>query len=130
VVGGGRSWLASLRSPASAALVEPLQALIKHRLGISSSSPAWAFNGEDLGRLHQQPTLRSKPAISARCRDNPWDVSRQVAPPLAYPDCHPQDNKKQKEKIYCLKLQGKERKLGLIFCLERKEVIIKIYRHR
>jgi hypothetical protein len=50
-VGGGHAWLALLWSPASAAPVGPLRALIKHRLEALSSSPAWAFGGEDLGRL-------------------------------------------------------------------------------
>jgi hypothetical protein len=44
-VGGGRAWLASLRSPASAAPVGPLQPLIKRWLKVSSSLPAWAFGG-------------------------------------------------------------------------------------
>jgi hypothetical protein len=43
--GGDRSWLASSRSPSSAAPVRLLQALIKHRLGILSSLPTWAFDG-------------------------------------------------------------------------------------
>jgi hypothetical protein len=46
--------------------------------------------------------IRSQPAAGAatssvevgllgRCRGNPWDVSRQVVLPLAYPDSHPHD---------------------------------------
>jgi hypothetical protein len=38
-----------------------------------------------------QPALWSKPASLAGCRGDPWDVSRQVALPLAYPDSHPYD---------------------------------------
>jgi hypothetical protein len=78
-----------LRSPASATPVGPLQALIKRRLGISLSLLAWAFSGEDLGRLLAQSSLRSKPVSSAKCHGDPWDVSRQVALPLAYPDSNP-----------------------------------------
>jgi hypothetical protein len=76
---------------ASAAPVGPLQALIKQRLGVSSSSPARAFDGEDPSRLLAQPALRSKPASATECRGDPWDASRQVAPLLAYPDSHPHD---------------------------------------
>jgi hypothetical protein len=90
-VGGGRAWLASLRSPASAAPVVPLQPLIKRWLKVSSSLPAWAFGGKDLSRLLAQPAPRSEPASSAECRGDPWDVSRQVDLPLAYPDSHPHD---------------------------------------
>jgi hypothetical protein len=78
-VGGGRAWLASLRSPASAAPIRPLQSLIKHRLQALSSSPAWASSGEDHGRLLAQLAL--KPASLAGCHGDPWDVSRQVALP-------------------------------------------------
>jgi hypothetical protein len=82
-VGGGRAWLVSLRSPASAAPIGPLQPLIKQWLKVSSSSPAWAFCGEDLSWLLAQPDLRSEPASSAECRIDPWDVSPLVALPLA-----------------------------------------------
>jgi hypothetical protein len=78
-------------SPASIALVGPLQPLIKRWLKVSSSSPAWDFSGEDLSRLLAQPSLRSEPASSVGCRGDPWDVSRQVALSLAYPDRHPHD---------------------------------------
>jgi hypothetical protein len=61
-----------------------------------SSSPAWAFGGEDLGRLLAQPALRSKPASLAGCRGDPWDVSLQVGLPLIYPDSHPHDIRDQK----------------------------------
>jgi hypothetical protein len=90
-VGGDRAWLASLRSPAYVSLVRTLQPLIKRWLKVSSSSPAWAFGGEDLSRMLAQPVLRSKPASSAGCHGEPWDVSRQVALPLAYSDNHPHD---------------------------------------
>jgi hypothetical protein len=83
------SWLASLWSLASTAPVEPLHALIKCHLGILLSSPAWAFNGKDLDWLLVQPALRSKPAFAAGCHGDPSDASRQVAPPLAYPDNQP-----------------------------------------
>jgi hypothetical protein len=75
-VGRGRAWLASLRFPASAAPVGPLQHLIKRWLKVLSSSSAWAFGGENLSRLLAQPALQLKPASSAGCRDDPWDVSR------------------------------------------------------
>jgi hypothetical protein len=85
-----RGWrLASLRSPAPAAPVGPLQPLIKRWLKVSSSSLAQAFGGEDLSWLLAQPALRSNPASSAGCCGDPWDVSGQVALPLAYPDSHP-----------------------------------------
>jgi hypothetical protein len=91
-VGGGRAWLASLRSLASAAPVGPLQHLIKRWLKVSSSSWAWAFGGENLSRLLAQPALQLKPASLAGCRGDPWDVSRHVVLPLAYPDSRPHDN--------------------------------------
>jgi hypothetical protein len=67
-------------------------------LKVSSSSPARAFGGEDLSRLLAQPAPWSKPASSARCRGDPWDVSRQVALPLAYPVSHPHDTQRAKVK--------------------------------
>jgi hypothetical protein len=86
-----RGWRHSGLQPIYVAPVGPLQPLIKRWLKVSSSSPAWTLGGEDLSRLLAQPALRSKPASSARCRGNPWDVSRQVALPSAYPDSHPHD---------------------------------------
>jgi hypothetical protein len=47
------------------------------------------------GRWHSrplaQPAPQSKPASLAGCHSDPWDVSRQMALPLAYPDNHPHD---------------------------------------
>jgi hypothetical protein len=90
-VGEGHAWLASLRSPASIDLVGTLQPLIKRRLKVSSSSLAWAFGGEDVSRLLAQPAPWLNPTSLAGCRGDPWDVSRQTALPLAYPDSHPHD---------------------------------------
>jgi hypothetical protein len=59
--------------------------------GFSSSSPAWTSGDEDARRLLAQPALRLKPASLAGCRGDPWDVSRQMALPLAYPGSHPHD---------------------------------------
>jgi hypothetical protein len=78
-----------------AILVWYLQAFIKRQLGISSSSPAWASDGEDLGWLLAQPALQSKPTSSARCRGDPWDAIRRVALPLAYLGGHPHDTSPQ-----------------------------------
>jgi hypothetical protein len=61
-VGGGHAWLASLRSPTFATPVGPLQSLIKRWLKVSSSSPAWAFGGDDISRLLTHPIFgRSRP---------------------------------------------------------------------
>jgi hypothetical protein len=57
--------------------------------GFSSSSLARTSGDKDAGRLLAQPALRLKPASSAGCRSDPWDVSQQMALPLAYPDSHP-----------------------------------------
>jgi hypothetical protein len=46
------------------------------------------FAGLGLRWRRSQP----KPGSSAGCRGDPWDVSRQVALPLAYPNSHPHDN--------------------------------------
>jgi hypothetical protein len=54
--------------------------------GFSSSSPARTSGGEDASRLLAQPALRLKSASLARSRSDLWDVSRQMALPLAYPD--------------------------------------------
>jgi hypothetical protein len=59
--------------------------------GVSASSPARTSADEVTSRLLPQPAHRSKPASLALCRGDPWDVSRQMAPPLAYPDSHPHD---------------------------------------
>jgi hypothetical protein len=59
--------------------------------GFSSSSPARASGDEDASRLLAQPTLRSKPASLARRHGDPWDISQQMALPLAYLDSHPHD---------------------------------------
>jgi hypothetical protein len=61
--------------------------------GFSSSSPARTSGGEDASRLRAQPALRLKPAPLAGSRSDPWDVSRQMALPLAYPDSHHHDIK-------------------------------------
>jgi hypothetical protein len=61
--------------------------------GFSSSSPARSFDDEVTSQLLAQPALRLKPASSAGCRRDPWDVSRQMALPLAYPDSHPHDTR-------------------------------------
>jgi hypothetical protein len=90
-IGGGCVWLASLRSPASVNLVGTLLPLIKHRLKILSSSPARASGGEDVCRLLAQPVPWSKSASFAGRRGDSWDVSRQTALPLPYPDSHPHD---------------------------------------
>jgi hypothetical protein len=60
--------------------------------GFSSSLPARTFGDEDASRLLAQPALWLKPASSAGCRSDPWDVSCQIALPLAYPDSHPHNN--------------------------------------
>jgi hypothetical protein len=57
-----------------------------------SFSPAQTFGGEDASRLLAQPALRLKLASLAGRRGDPWDVSRQMALPLAYLDSHPHDN--------------------------------------
>jgi hypothetical protein len=90
-VGGDRAWLASRWSPASVALVGTLLPLIKRQLKVFASSLAWASSGEDVSRLLAQLTPRSKSASLAGCRGDPWDVSRQMALPLAYPYSHPHD---------------------------------------
>jgi hypothetical protein len=59
--------------------------------GFSSSSPARIFDDEDASRLPAQPALRLKPTSSAGWRSDPWDISWQMALPLAYPDSHPHD---------------------------------------
>jgi hypothetical protein len=59
--------------------------------GFSSSSPAWTSGGEDASRLLAQPALRSRPTSLAGSRSDPWDISRQMALPLAYPGSHPHD---------------------------------------
>jgi hypothetical protein len=93
--GWWRPWLASLWSPASVALVGTLQPLIKQWLKVLSSSPACAFGGEDVSWLLAQLDPRSKPASLAGYRGDPWDISRQVALPLAYPVSHPHDTSPQ-----------------------------------
>jgi hypothetical protein len=75
-VGGGRAWLASIRSLASIDLVGTLQPLIKHQLKVLSSSPARAFSGEDVSRLLAQPAPWLKSTSLAGCRGDPWDISR------------------------------------------------------
>jgi hypothetical protein len=42
-----------------------------------------------VSRLLAQPAPRFKLASSAGCHSDPWDVSRQMALPLDYPDSHP-----------------------------------------
>jgi hypothetical protein len=74
-----------------AILVWYLQTFIKRRLGILSSLPAWAFDGADFGRLLAHPTLHAESASLAGSRCNPWDASRQVPLPSAYPGGHPHD---------------------------------------
>jgi hypothetical protein len=59
--------------------------------GFLSSSPALTSGDDDASRPLAQPALRLKPASSAGCRSDPWDVSRQMALPLAYLDSHPHD---------------------------------------
>jgi hypothetical protein len=59
--------------------------------GVSSSLPAQASADEVASRLLVQPALRSKPASLALRHGDPWDVSRQMALPLAYTDSHPHD---------------------------------------
>jgi hypothetical protein len=56
-----------------------------------STLPARASGGEDVSRLLKQPAPWSKPASSVGCRGDPWDINRQLAVPLAYPDSHPHD---------------------------------------
>jgi hypothetical protein len=63
--------------------------------GFLSSSLARTSGDKDAGRLVAQPALRLKPASSAGCRSDPWDVSQQMALPLAYPDSHPDDTSPQ-----------------------------------
>jgi hypothetical protein len=58
---------------------------------VLSSSPARASDGEDVCRLLAQPVPWSKSASSAGHRGDSWDVSRQTALPLAYPDSHSHD---------------------------------------
>jgi hypothetical protein len=62
--------------------------------GFLSSLPAWTSGDEDASRLLVQPALRLKLASSAGCHSNPWDISQQMAMPLAYTDSHPHDNKR------------------------------------
>jgi hypothetical protein len=59
--------------------------------GFSSSSLARTFSDVDASQLLAQPALQLKSASSAECRSDPWDVSRQMALPLAYPGSHPHD---------------------------------------
>jgi hypothetical protein len=59
--------------------------------GFSSSSLARTSGDEDASQLLAQPALWVKPASPVGCRSDPWDVSRQMALPLAYPDIHPHD---------------------------------------
>jgi hypothetical protein len=94
-IGRGHVWLASLRSPASVDLVGTLLPLIKHQLKVLLSSPTRASGGEDVCRLLAQPVPWSKSASSAGHRGDSWDVSRQTALPLAYPDSHPHDTSPQ-----------------------------------
>jgi hypothetical protein len=91
VVGGDGPWLASPRSPPFVTSVGFLQALIKRRLEVTLSLPAWAVSGEVLGRLLAQPALHAEPASLAGCRSDPWDASQQVALSLAYLGGHPHD---------------------------------------
>jgi hypothetical protein len=63
--------------------------------GFSSSSQARTSGDEDASRLLAQPALWLKPAPLAGSRSDLWDVSRQMALPLAYPDSHPHDNSPQ-----------------------------------
>jgi hypothetical protein len=53
--------------------------------------PAWAFDGIDPGRLLAHLTLYAEPASPAGSRCDPWDASRQVPLPSAYPGGHPHD---------------------------------------
>jgi hypothetical protein len=53
--------------------------------GFSSSSPARTSGDEDVSRLLAQP------APLAGSHSDLWDVSWQMALPLAYPDSHPHD---------------------------------------
>jgi hypothetical protein len=59
------------------------------RSRVSSSSLARASADEVTSRLPAQPAFRSKPASQGLRRGDPWDVSQQMALPLAYPDSHP-----------------------------------------
>jgi hypothetical protein len=59
--------------------------------GFSSSLPAQTSGDEDASRLPAQPALRLKPTSLAKWRSDPWDISRQMALPLAYPYSHPHD---------------------------------------
>jgi hypothetical protein len=51
--------------------------------------PARAVSGENPGQLLAQPVLLAEPASLASCRSDPWDASRHVILPLAYPSGHP-----------------------------------------
>jgi hypothetical protein len=72
-----------------------LQAFIKCWLGTALSLPAQADSGENPGRLLAQPTLYAESASLSDCHSNPWDVSRQVTLPLAYPRGHSHDTSPQ-----------------------------------
>jgi hypothetical protein len=70
--------------------------------GFSSSSPARTSGDEVASRLLAQPALRVKSASPAECRSDHWDVSRQMAPPLAYPDSHPHDNQHLQNQMHII----------------------------
>jgi hypothetical protein len=90
LVGGVRSWRASLPSFASVDLVGarplsakwPLEDSCLHR-------SALALLGGVASRLLAQPVLRAEPVFSSlRCGDS-WDASWQIARPLACPEVIP-----------------------------------------
>jgi hypothetical protein len=100
-VGGGRACLATRWSPASVDLVGSLPPLIKRWLGgfrrLRRLRPPV---DEDASRLLAQPALWLKPASLAGSRGDPWDVSRQMALPSAYPDSHLHDNAPQGKQMW------------------------------
>jgi hypothetical protein len=96
LVGGVRSWRASLPSFASVDLVgarplsakQPLEDSCLHR-------PALALLGGVSSRLLAQPALRAEPVFSSQRHGDSWDASRQIARPLACPRSHPHDTSPQ-----------------------------------
>jgi hypothetical protein len=84
-------WLASPRSWASGdpflVPADFYKALVRNLVVVAGLGLQW----RRLGRLLAQPTPHAEPASSAGSRGNPWDASRQVPLPLAYPGGHPHD---------------------------------------
>jgi hypothetical protein len=67
--------------------------------GASSSSLAQAPDDEVASRLLAQPAHRLKPASLAKHQGDSWDISRQMALPLAYPNSHPHDTSPETGKV-------------------------------